>query len=66
MKITPKRWGDYDPIGMMYALRSEVPRIRAHEAAGEFQNYALTLRLGADPIQSLAIRANAVEIEVNS
>jgi len=58
VKITLNRWGDYDPVGMMYATRSDVPRIRVQEVAGERQNYGLTLGLGADPIQPLAIRAN--------
>ena len=58
VKIVLNRWGDYDPVGMMYALRSDVPAIRAQEVRGEFQDYGLSLGIGADAIQPLTMRAN--------
>ena len=58
VKIVLNRWGDYDPVGMMYALRSDVPTIRAQEVRGEFQDYGLSLGIGADAIQPLTMRAN--------
>ena len=50
------RYGDHDPLGMMYVLESDIPAVRAQEASGD-----VTAGLRDDPIQALAIRANAGE-----
>jgi hypothetical protein len=62
--IPLNRYGDHDPLGIMYALSSEVPAIRAQEASGD-----VTPGLGEDPIQPLVIRANegdCVEITLHN
>ena len=56
--IVVNRWGDHDPEGYMYALRDQIPAIRAQEALGEDDHYGLSLGIGADAIQPLTIRAN--------
>ena len=52
------RWGDRDPEAYIFALRDQIPAIRAQEAAGEDQYFGLSLGIGSDPIQPLTIRAN--------
>jgi FtsP/CotA-like multicopper oxidase with cupredoxin domain len=52
------RWGDRDPQAYMFALRGQLPAIRAQEVADEADHFGLSLGLGADPIQPLTIRAN--------
>jgi manganese oxidase len=52
--IPLNRFGGHDPLGKMYALTSQIPRIREaertqHVSIGEHEN---------DPIQPLVIRAN--------
>ncbi len=56
--ITLNRWGDHDPEGYMYASVEQLDAIRAQEAAGEAENFGLSLGLAGDAIQPLSIRAN--------
>ncbi len=60
VEMVLNRWGDRDPEGHMFALRSRVPAIRAQEAlaGSEPDHYGLSLGQGADPIQPLTVRAN--------
>jgi len=53
------RWGDRDPDAFMFALREDIPAIRAQEAAAEEEGFGLTSGVAADPIQPLTLRANA-------
>lgn len=60
IEMVLNRWGDRDPHAYMFALRSQIPAIRAQEALAddEAKGFGLTLGLGGDPIQPLTIRAN--------
>ena len=60
LEMVLNRWGDRDPQAYMFALRDQIPRIRIQEGlAGSKENhYGLSLGVGDDPIQPLAIRAN--------
>ena len=47
--IVLNRWGDRDPQGYMYAIRDDLPAIRAQEAMGEEEHFGLALGLGGTP-----------------
>ena len=51
--IPLNRFGDHDPQGVMYALQSMVPAVRAQETSRH-----VTAGLRDDPIQPLVVRAN--------
>lgn len=53
LNIPFNRFDDHDPAGMMYALTSAIPAIRAQEASRQ-----VSLGLRTDPIQPLILRAN--------
>jgi FtsP/CotA-like multicopper oxidase with cupredoxin domain len=58
LDMVVNRWGDHDPEAYMFALRDQIPAIRAQEALGPEDNYGLSLGIGADAIQPLTIRGN--------
>jgi FtsP/CotA-like multicopper oxidase with cupredoxin domain len=58
LDMVVNRWGDHDPEAYMFALRDQIPAIRAQEAMGPDDGYGLSLGIGADAIQPLTIRAN--------
>jgi FtsP/CotA-like multicopper oxidase with cupredoxin domain len=51
--IPVNRFGDHDPLGVMYALTSQIPAIRHQE-----QTQQVSIGLRNDPIQPLVIRVN--------
>ena len=53
LNIPLNRFDDHDPAGMMFALTSQIPAIRAEETSRQ-----VTLGLRDDPIQPLVMRAN--------
>ncbi|HZC53143.1 MAG TPA: multicopper oxidase domain-containing protein, partial [Mycobacterium sp.] len=53
VKIPLNRYGDNDPHGRMYALTSEIGKIRAEEISQQ-----VSIGLRDDPIQPLVVRAN--------
>src|ERR1700722_2898880 len=53
VNITLNQYGVHDPNGVMYALNSAIPAIRAEESAGTVSSGE-----GNDPIQPLVLRAH--------
>ncbi|MBI4289119.1 MAG: multicopper oxidase domain-containing protein, partial [Chloroflexi bacterium] len=56
VKITVNRFGDNNPLGMMYVLDENIPAVRAQENKPLPDRVSVGLR--DDPIQPLVIRAN--------
>ncbi|MBI4288922.1 MAG: multicopper oxidase domain-containing protein, partial [Chloroflexi bacterium] len=56
VRITVNRFGDNDPLGMMYVLDENIPAVRAQENKPLPDRVSIGLR--DDPIQPLVIRAN--------
>ena len=53
LNIPFNRFDDHDPAGMMFALTSQIPAIRAEETSRQ-----VSIGLRTDPIQPLVLRAN--------
>ena len=62
VKITINRFGDNDPLGMMYVLDENIGAVRAQE--NKLLPDRVSIGLRDDPIQPLVIRANVGECVV--
>ena len=52
LNIPFNRFDDHDPAGMMFALTSQIPAIRAEETSRQ-----VSIGLRTDPIEPLVLRA---------